>query len=90
MHPRIERLEFFDEGELLEQLLQHYCLSCGTNDALDLGECVGECTVCVCVCVWESALCVCVCVCGECVCVWESALCVCVVSVCVCVCVCVW
>ena len=34
---RIERLEFFDETELLEQLLQHYCLSCGANDALGMG-----------------------------------------------------
>ena len=39
VHYRIERLEFFDEGELLDQLLQHYCLSCGANDALGLGEC---------------------------------------------------
>ena len=45
---RIEQLDFLDERELLTQLLQHYCLSCGYNDRLKLGRCVcmwgvGEC-----------------------------------------------
>eukprot|EP00731_Ephydatia_muelleri_P010121 Em0005g707a len=34
---RIEKLDFLDEQILLTQLLQHYCLSCGYNDALKLG-----------------------------------------------------
>jgi len=35
---RIEQLDFLDERELLTQLLQHYCLSCGYNDRLKLGR----------------------------------------------------
>lgn len=31
-HIRIEHIEFLDEQELLIQLLQHYCLSCGYSD----------------------------------------------------------
>ncbi|KAG8431465.1 hypothetical protein GDO86_018634, partial [Hymenochirus boettgeri] len=34
---RIEKLEFLDEKELLEQLLLHYCISWATNDKLSLG-----------------------------------------------------
>lgn len=34
---RIEKLEFLDEKELLEQLLLHYCISWGTKDSLHLG-----------------------------------------------------
>ncbi|XP_072273680.1 leucine carboxyl methyltransferase 1 isoform X2 [Pyxicephalus adspersus] len=34
---RIEKLEFLDERELLEQLLLHYCISWGTKDSLHLG-----------------------------------------------------
>ncbi|XP_069503467.1 leucine carboxyl methyltransferase 1 isoform X2 [Ambystoma mexicanum] len=34
---RIEKLEFLDEKELLEQLLLHYCLCWATKDALKLG-----------------------------------------------------
>ncbi|KAM4698042.1 leucine carboxyl methyltransferase 1 isoform 2-T2 [Rhinophrynus dorsalis] len=34
---RIEKLEFLDEKELLEQLLLHYCISWATKDALQLG-----------------------------------------------------
>ncbi|KAM9305887.1 leucine carboxyl methyltransferase 1 [Gastrophryne carolinensis] len=34
---RIEKLEFLDEKELLEQLLLHYCISWGTKDSLNLG-----------------------------------------------------
>ena len=75
---RIEQLDFLDEKELLTQLLQHYCLTCGYRDQLRLG------TLCVC------GVCVCVvCMCGvrACVTVCET---VCVVYVCVCVCVHVW
>ena len=35
---RIEKLDFLDEKELLVQLLQHYCLSCGYSDAMKIGE----------------------------------------------------
>ena len=35
---RIERLEFLDEKELLTQLFQHYCVSCGYNDKRRIGE----------------------------------------------------
>uniref|UniRef100_A0A3P9IX54 Leucine carboxyl methyltransferase 1 n=1 Tax=Oryzias latipes TaxID=8090 RepID=A0A3P9IX54_ORYLA len=35
---RIERLEFLDEGELLQQLLQHYSISWATKDKLRLGK----------------------------------------------------
>ena len=35
---RIERIDFLDEQELLIQLLQHYCLSCGFSDAAKIGE----------------------------------------------------
>ncbi|XP_014330448.1 leucine carboxyl methyltransferase 1 isoform X1 [Xiphophorus maculatus] len=35
---RIERLEFLDEKELLQQLLQHYCICWATKDRLNLGE----------------------------------------------------
>ena len=35
---RIERLEFLDEKELLIQLLQHYCVSCGYTDTRSIGE----------------------------------------------------
>lgn len=35
---RIEKIEFLDEHELLVQLLQHYCLSCGYNDSSSLGQ----------------------------------------------------
>ncbi|KAM8960387.1 leucine carboxyl methyltransferase 1 [Pelodytes ibericus] len=35
---RIEKLEFLDEKELLEQLLLHYCISWATKDALHLGK----------------------------------------------------
>ncbi|XP_053551153.1 leucine carboxyl methyltransferase 1 [Bombina bombina] len=34
---RIEKLEFLDEKELLEQLLLHYCISWATKDLLNLG-----------------------------------------------------
>uniref|UniRef100_A0A8C8DMB0 Leucine carboxyl methyltransferase 1 n=1 Tax=Oryzias sinensis TaxID=183150 RepID=A0A8C8DMB0_9TELE len=34
----IERLEFLDEGELLQQLLQHYSISWATKDKLRLGK----------------------------------------------------
>lgn len=34
---RIERLEFLDEKELLQQLLQHYSICWATNDKLNLG-----------------------------------------------------
>ncbi|NP_001089458.1 leucine carboxyl methyltransferase 1 L homeolog [Xenopus laevis] len=34
---RIEKLEFLDEKELLEQLLLHYCISRATKDSLGLG-----------------------------------------------------
>lgn len=34
---RIERLEFLDEKELLQQLLQHYCICWATRDKLKLG-----------------------------------------------------
>ncbi|KAM4525985.1 leucine carboxyl methyltransferase 1 [Fundulus diaphanus] len=34
---RIERLEFLDEKELLQQLLQHYCICWATKDKLSLG-----------------------------------------------------
>ncbi|CAI9537551.1 unnamed protein product [Staurois parvus] len=34
---RIEKLEFLDEKELLEQLLLHYCITWGTKDSLHLG-----------------------------------------------------
>ncbi|XP_068102833.1 leucine carboxyl methyltransferase 1 [Hyperolius riggenbachi] len=34
---RIEKLEFLDEKELLEQLLLHYCISWATKDSSDLG-----------------------------------------------------
>uniref|UniRef100_A0A8C5QW51 Leucine carboxyl methyltransferase 1 n=1 Tax=Leptobrachium leishanense TaxID=445787 RepID=A0A8C5QW51_9ANUR len=34
---RIEKLEFLDEKELLDQLLLHYCISWATKDALHLG-----------------------------------------------------
>uniref|UniRef100_A0A3B3YKI7 Leucine carboxyl methyltransferase 1 n=1 Tax=Poecilia mexicana TaxID=48701 RepID=A0A3B3YKI7_9TELE len=33
---RIERLEFLDEKELLQQLLQHYCICWATKDRLNL------------------------------------------------------
>lgn len=35
---RIERIEFLDEQELLVQLLQHYCLSCGYSDSTHQGK----------------------------------------------------
>lgn len=35
---RIEALEFLDEKELLEQLLQHYCLCWATKDSSSLGK----------------------------------------------------
>uniref|UniRef100_A0A673IWQ9 Leucine carboxyl methyltransferase 1 n=1 Tax=Sinocyclocheilus rhinocerous TaxID=307959 RepID=A0A673IWQ9_9TELE len=35
---RIERLEFLDERELLQQLLQHYCICWAVKDKLSLGE----------------------------------------------------
>lgn len=35
---RIEKLDFLDEKELLTQLLQHYCFSCGYSDAMKIGE----------------------------------------------------
>uniref|UniRef100_A0A673KSH3 Uncharacterized protein n=1 Tax=Sinocyclocheilus rhinocerous TaxID=307959 RepID=A0A673KSH3_9TELE len=35
---RIERLEFLDEKELLQQLLQHYCICWAVKDKLNLGE----------------------------------------------------
>ncbi|XP_056627239.1 leucine carboxyl methyltransferase 1 isoform X3 [Triplophysa dalaica] len=34
---RIERLEFLDEKELLQQLLQHYCICWAVKDKLNLG-----------------------------------------------------
>jgi [phosphatase 2A protein]-leucine-carboxy methyltransferase len=34
---RMERIEFFDELELLVQLLQHYSLSWGVNDSQNIG-----------------------------------------------------
>ncbi|XP_062517631.1 leucine carboxyl methyltransferase 1-like [Corticium candelabrum] len=34
---RVERLEFLDEVELLQQLLQHYCISYAVNDLLGMG-----------------------------------------------------
>ncbi|XP_019397383.1 PREDICTED: leucine carboxyl methyltransferase 1 [Crocodylus porosus] len=34
---RIEGLEFLDEKELLEQLMQHYCISWATKDSSNLG-----------------------------------------------------
>ncbi|KAI1896018.1 hypothetical protein AGOR_G00090480 [Albula goreensis] len=34
---RIERLEFLDEKELLQQLLQHYCICWASKDRLRLG-----------------------------------------------------
>lgn len=38
MYPfRIERLEFMDEKELLEQLLSHYCLAWAWKDPNNLG-----------------------------------------------------
>uniref|UniRef100_A0AAY5KFB5 Leucine carboxyl methyltransferase 1 n=1 Tax=Esox lucius TaxID=8010 RepID=A0AAY5KFB5_ESOLU len=38
---RIERLEFLDEKELLQQLLQHYSICWATKDKLKLGMCFG-------------------------------------------------
>lgn len=35
---RIERLEFLDEKELLQQLLQHYSICWATKDKLNLGK----------------------------------------------------
>lgn len=35
---RIERLEFLDEKELLQQLLQHYSICWSTKDKLNLGK----------------------------------------------------
>ena len=35
---RIERLEFLDERELLQQLLQHYSICWATKDKLSLGN----------------------------------------------------
>ena len=35
---RIERLDFLDERELLNQLLEHYTLSCGYNDSNAIGQ----------------------------------------------------
>lgn len=35
---RIERLEFLDEKELLQQLLQHYSICWATKDKLNLGN----------------------------------------------------
>jgi [phosphatase 2A protein]-leucine-carboxy methyltransferase len=35
---RIESLEFLDEKELLQQLLQHYCICWANKDKLRLGE----------------------------------------------------
>lgn len=34
---RIESLEFLDEMELLEQLMQHYCLCWATRGGSELG-----------------------------------------------------
>ncbi|KAK7918985.1 hypothetical protein WMY93_010269 [Mugilogobius chulae] len=34
---RVERLEFLDEKELLQQLLQHYSICWATKDKLNLG-----------------------------------------------------
>lgn len=36
--PRVEALEFLDEKELLEQLMQHYCLCWATKDSQKLGK----------------------------------------------------
>ena len=36
---RIERIDFLDERELLEQLLRHYCLSGAYLDSQKLGTC---------------------------------------------------
>ena len=35
---RIERIDFLDERELLEQLLRHYCLSGAYLDSQKLGK----------------------------------------------------
>ena len=35
---RIERIDFLDERELLDQLLRHYCLSGAHLDSQQLGE----------------------------------------------------
>ena len=35
---RIEALEFLDERELLEQLMQHYCLCWATKGGSELGR----------------------------------------------------
>lgn len=40
---RIERLEFLDEKELLQQLLQHYCICWAVKDKLNLGEAFKSC-----------------------------------------------
>jgi len=34
---RMEKLEFFDEIELLTDLLTHYCISSSFNDSLAIG-----------------------------------------------------
>ena len=67
---RIEQLDFLDEKELLTQLLQHYCLTCGYRDQLKLG------TLCVCVSVCGMHVCETVCVVYVCVCVCVHVWCV--------------
>lgn len=37
IHHRIERLEFLDERELLEQLYSHYCLVWAFQDGAGVG-----------------------------------------------------
>uniref|UniRef100_A0A8C3V9G7 Leucine carboxyl methyltransferase 1 n=1 Tax=Catharus ustulatus TaxID=91951 RepID=A0A8C3V9G7_CATUS len=39
---RIEALEFLDEKELFEQLMQHYCICWASKDSSDLGEPLAE------------------------------------------------
>ena len=38
LNTRIEKIDLLDEKELLEQLLQHYTLSCGINDSNNQGR----------------------------------------------------
>jgi len=35
---RIERIEMLDESELLQQLMEHYCICIAIKDSSDIGE----------------------------------------------------
>jgi len=35
---RIERIEMLDESELLQQLMEHYCICIAVKDSSDIGE----------------------------------------------------